>query len=65
MNDVQLFSLLGRATADVWGDLSRDLQEAIFELATRNAPELRTDLATYLHDRHPRTQHPPRPSAVV
>jgi uncharacterized protein YjaZ len=40
MNDSQLFGLLGHATADIWGNLSRDLQEAIFESATRNAPEI-------------------------
>jgi hypothetical protein len=50
-------SLLGKATIEVWGDLPRDLQEAIFELAARNAPEMRSGLAAYLHDHHPKTDH--------
>lgn len=32
---------LGGAVLEVWGDLPRDLQEAIFEIAMRNAPEQR------------------------
>lgn len=51
--------LLGRAVLDVWGDMPRDLQEAIFETATRDAPDRRAELAKLLHERHPRTEHPP------
>lgn len=65
MSDVRIQTLLGQATVAVWGDLPRDLQEAIFELAARNAPEIRAELATYLHDRHPRTEHPAPPTANV
>jgi hypothetical protein len=65
MNEREIFGLLGQATAEVWGDLERDLQEAIFEKAAQAAPEIRAQLATYLHDRHPRTLHPPRPTAAV
>ena len=50
---------LGGAVLEVWGDLPRDLQEAIFEIAMRNAPEQRNELAKLLHDRHPRTEQSP------
>jgi hypothetical protein len=46
----------------VWGDLPRDLQEAIFELAARNAPEIRSDLAVYLHNHHSKTYHAQGPA---
>jgi hypothetical protein len=65
MFDAKFSSLLGEATAQVWGDLPRDLQEAIFEIAVRLDPQIRTELATYLHEKHPKTQHPPRPTAVA
>ena len=63
MADEQRFALLlGEAAIAVWGDMPRDIQEALFETAMRNKAELRHDLAILLHERHPRTQHPPRPA---
>ena len=63
MADEQRFALLlGEAAIAVWGDMPRDIQEALFETAMRNKAELRHDLARLLHERHPRTQHPPRPA---
>ena len=53
--------VLGKAAIGVWGDMSRDVQEALFELATAGNEDLRTSLAKFLHDRHPRTLHPPKP----
>jgi hypothetical protein len=53
-------SLLGRAAMDVWGDMSRDIQEALFETAMKGHPADREELARVLHDLHPRTFHPPR-----
>jgi len=53
--------LLGQAAIGVWADMSRDVQEALFELATGDNGDLRNSLAKFLHDRHPRTQHPPKP----
>jgi hypothetical protein len=55
--------VLGKAAIGVWADMSRDVQEALFELATAGNEDLRTSLAKFLHDRHPRTQHPPKPEA--
>lgn len=65
MDAAQLSNLIGSATIEVWGDLPRDLQEAIFEIAARGNPGIRNELAVMLHERHPKTIHPPRPTANV
>ena len=52
--------LLGRAAMDVWGDMPGDIQEALFETAMKGQHAEREELARLLHDRHPRTLHPPR-----
>lgn len=56
-----LASLLGRAAMDVWGDMPRDIQEALFETAMKGRFAEREELARLLHERHPRTLHPARP----
>ena len=56
-----LAGLLGRAAMDVWGDMPRDIQEALFETAMKGREAEREELARLLHDRHPRTLHPVRP----
>jgi len=53
--------LLGSAAMDVWGEMPRDIQEALFEAAMKDRESEREDLARLLHERHPRTQHPARP----
>lgn len=55
-------SLLGRAAMEVWGEMPRDIQEALFETAMKGRDTEREDLARLLHDRHPRTLHPAKPS---
>jgi hypothetical protein len=37
----------------------------LFEAAIAREPEAREELATELHDRHPRTAHPPRPTKLA
>jgi hypothetical protein len=54
-------NLLGRAAMDVWGDMPRDIQEALFEMAMKGHDMEREELARLLHDRHPRTLHPVKP----
>jgi hypothetical protein len=54
-------SLLGQAAMEVWGDMPRDIQEALFEAAMKGRNGEREDLARLLHDRHPRTLHPAKP----
>jgi hypothetical protein len=46
----------------VWGDIPRDIQEALFETALKGREDDRQELARLLHDRHPRTLHPVKPS---
>ena len=55
-------SLLGRAAIEVWGDMPRDIQEALFETAMKGRDTEREDFARLLHDRHPRTLHPVKPN---
>ena len=64
MADRQEFfaNLLGLAAMDVWGDMPRDIQEALFETAMKGQDDKREELARLLHGRHPRTLHPTKPS---
>jgi hypothetical protein len=57
--DEERFALmLGRAALSVWGEMPRDIQEALFEIAVKDRDSDRDALAKLLHDRHPRTAHP-------
>lgn len=53
--------LLGQAAINVWGDMPRDIQEALFETAMKGHDSEREEFARMLHDRHPRTLHPAKP----
>jgi hypothetical protein len=53
--------LLGDAALSVWGEMPRDIQEALFETAMKGNDTDREPFARLLHARHPRTLHPPRP----
>lgn len=57
--------LLGAAAAKLWADLPRDIQEQLFETAVPDDDAVRNSLAVFLHERHPRTQHPPKPATLV
>ena len=57
--------LLGRAALRLWSDLPRGVQEKLFETAVPLDPVIRNRLAIFLHDRHPRTAHPPRPTELA
>jgi hypothetical protein len=52
------YRLLGKAALDIWGDMPREIQEALFETAVRDSEDIRSDLARLLHERHPRTEQP-------
>lgn len=54
-------NLLGRAAMDVWGDMPRDVQEALFEMAMKGRDMERERFARLLHDCHPRTLHQAKP----
>ncbi len=53
----RLAGLLGRAAIAVWGELPRDIQEALFETAMKGHDADREAFARLLHARHPRTLH--------
>jgi hypothetical protein len=57
--------LLGHATFKLWPDLPRDMQEKLFEAAVPDNPLLRYSFAVFLHDHHPRTAHPPKPTTLA
>jgi hypothetical protein len=64
MDDVQISALLGRAALKIWPDLPPGAQEILFKAAIDDGV-IANALATYLHDHHPRTAHPPKPTAVA
>jgi hypothetical protein len=57
--------LLGNAALRLWPDLPRDVQEKLFETAVPLDPAIRNRLAIFLHDRHPKTAHPPKPTTLA
>ena len=57
--------LLGNAALRLWPDLPRDVQEKLFETAVPLDPAIRNRLAIFLHDRHPKTVHPPKPKTLA
>ena len=56
---------IGQAALRLWPDLPRDMQERLFEDAVGADQTLRHELALHLHDHHPRTSHPPKPTALA
>jgi hypothetical protein len=64
MNENQFASLLGLAALKVWPDLPRDAQERLFAAAVDDGV-IANALAEFLHDRHPRTTHPPKPTRIA
>jgi hypothetical protein len=54
--------LLGKAALALWSDFPRDVQENLFEKAVAGEDTLRNHLAQYLHDHHPKTVHPVKPT---
>jgi hypothetical protein len=57
--------LLGKAALALWSDLPRDVQENLFEPAVAGEVILRSHLASYLHDHHPKTAHPAKPTQLA
>jgi hypothetical protein len=64
MDENRFASLLGLAALKVWPDLPREAQERLFAAAV-NDGLIANSLAEFLHDRHPKTAHPPRPSRIA
>lgn len=57
--------LLGRAALALWPDFSREVQERLFETAVAGNVIIRNHLASYLHDHHPKTAHPAKPTQLA
>ena len=59
----RMAQVLGKAAIDLWGELPRNVQESLFELAVRighvgeRDESLREQLAQYLHDHNKWTAH--------
>lgn len=64
-HNLQFAQVIGRGALSLWPELPRDIQERLFEAAVGSDDVLRQQLAQYLHDHHPRTVHPPKPTAVA
>ena len=61
----QFGRLLGQAALALWPDLPRDVQERLFETAVPADDVVRNNLAVFLHERHPRTAHPRKPTMLA
>jgi hypothetical protein len=63
-DDERFALLLGHAALKVWSDLPRDAQERLFAAAVDDGV-IANSLAVFLHDRHPKTAHPSKPSMIA
>ena len=57
--------LLGHAALRLWPNFPADVQEKLFETAVPLDPIIRNRLAIFLHDRHPKMAHPPKPTDLA
>lgn len=64
MDENQFASLLGHAALKVWSNLPREAQERLFAAAVDDGV-IANSLAVFLHDRHPKTAHPPKPTLLA
>jgi hypothetical protein len=62
---MQLSQALGDAVVRIWGLLPPDVQQHLFEEATSHGTETRTQLALFLHGKHPRTCASLKANAVI
>ena len=61
----QLSQALGEAVVRLWGLLPPDIQHHLFEEAASHSVETRSQLAVFLHDKHPRTCASIKASAMI
>ena len=64
-SEEQFCRLLGQAALSLWPDLPRAVQEQLFETAVPTDDVVRNSLAVFLHERHPRTAHPRKPTMLA
>jgi hypothetical protein len=59
MTTDQLTRALGEAVVRIWSNLPQDVQNHLFqEAVTFQGESIRSQLAVFLHDKHPRTSDP-------
>ena len=61
----RLSRTLGEAVVRIWGLLPPGIQHQLFEEACSHREETRTQLALFLHGRHPRTCASLRANAMI
>ena len=64
MDENKFASLIGLAALKVWPDLPREAQERLFAAAVDDGV-IANSLAEFLHERHPKTSHPAKPSRLA
>jgi hypothetical protein len=65
LTDEERFAtLLGHGALKVWSDLPREAQERLFAASVDDGV-VANSLAVFLHDHHPKTAHPPKPTQIV
>jgi hypothetical protein len=64
MDENRFALLLGHAALKVWADLPRDAQQQLFSSAVDDTV-IASSLAEFLHDRHPKTLHPTKPTRIA
>jgi hypothetical protein len=64
-NSKELSRALGEAVVRIWGLLPPDVQQHLFEEATSHGSETRSELALFLHGKHPRTCASLKASAML
>jgi hypothetical protein len=57
--------LLGKAALALWSNFPRDVQESLFEAAVAGDSIIGKHLASYLHDHHPKTADPAKPTQLA
>jgi hypothetical protein len=65
MTAIEVQHLLGQAVFKRWSELPRDMQELLFETAAPLEGLERTGMAVILHEHHPKTAHPPKPTKLA
>ena len=61
----QFSRLLGEAALALWPRLPREVQERLFETAVPADDVVRNSLEVFLHEHHPRTAHPSKPTMLA
>ena len=64
-SNLEFERLLGKAALALWSDFPRGVQETLFETAVAGDVIIRNHLASYLHDHHPKTAHPAKPTQLA